>query len=138
MTDDIDSTQEHKPAITGSGIYDCGLTPMYVRLAANFLDKGVGKHQHEKLDNFGYDYAEVEVLNKWERYETPDGNNVWSKEYRVSFYKNGRAVKWVDFSMSMSGGGGQPAFTVYNGDEVDKMKKSQSPWAQKQNPKNDK
>ena len=93
-----------------------GLTPLYVRLASSFLEKGVGTHPCNSL---GYDKAKVEVISRWDNYALPGDPPAYFMEFQVSFFKQGRRVKWVDFKLNMTGGGGEPAFEVYDAEDDD-------------------
>lgn len=95
-----------------------GLTPIYVRLATTFLEKGVGTHPCNSL---GYDKAKVSVLSRWDNHALPGDPPAYFMEYQVSFYNKERRTKWVDFKLSMTGGGGEPSFQVHDAEEDDEQ-----------------
>jgi len=91
-----------------------GLTPIHVRLAASMLTKGEGHHPCERL---GYTTALVETVEDWRNRARDDQPAAYFMEMRVNFYSGTRRVRWVDFKLSMTGGGGQPAFSVHEADD---------------------
>lgn len=82
-----------------------GLTPMIMRVAVGFLTRGVGEYEEEV---FGYDKVEVKVTRAWENTGVRGNLADYSQEVEVAFYKAGRRERWVDFVVSVSGGGGGP------------------------------
>jgi len=81
-----------------------GLTPILKRLAYFFLTKGFGRHETDHPD---YDVIEVEQLYPWE----PNPQNEKGDEYgagiRVNFYRKGQRIRFFEFSVRFSGGGGE-------------------------------
>jgi hypothetical protein len=80
-----------------------GLTPVIKRLAFFYLKKGIGSHA---IDHPAYDEVLVEELYDWHAPENKDlpprGGLV------VSFCREGRKIRWVEFSCAFVGGGGAP------------------------------
>lgn len=94
-----------------------GLTPIYVRLAAKYLEKGVGTYP---CDSFGYDEVRVSVERGWNNYARKGDPPAYFMEFRVEFYADEKRKKWVEFKASMVGGGSSNlAFNVITNDEED-------------------
>lgn len=91
-----------------------GLTPIHVRLAAHYLTKGVGSYPDPGL---GYSLIEVELVENWRNRALDGDPAAYFMEMRVNMFEGARRVRWVDFKISMTGGGGQPAFTLHEADE---------------------
>lgn len=82
-----------------------GLTRPLIRLAYYFLTKGFGTHS--LVDHPIYDQAEVKPL--YDLQANPDNESELGAGIRVTFYHQGQKVRWVEFSLRYSGGGGTPA-----------------------------
>jgi hypothetical protein len=78
-----------------------GVTPIVMRRAAYYLTLGVGvyfpEHPH-------FDIVKVEEL--YELKQNPDDEMEWSIGLKVSFHKEGRCMRWVDFGCRTTGAGG--------------------------------
>jgi len=81
-----------------------GVTPILLRRAAYYLTLGVGEHEikGESL----YDTAKVEV--SYPLTQNPESELEWSQGIKVSFYKSGRCIRWVEFGCRTVGAGGDP------------------------------
>ena len=80
-----------------------GLTNIFKRLAFSFLCKGFGRHpiEHDLFD-------EVEVAELYPWMPHPEDDNRYGAGIKVSFFKKGRCVRWVEFGIRFIGGGGDP------------------------------
>lgn len=87
-----------------------GLTPIHVRLAATYLTKGQGTYT---CDSLGYTEARVEVVEDWRNRALEGDPPAYFMEMRVNLYRGTKRVRWVDFKIGMTGGGGESAFTVH-------------------------
>jgi hypothetical protein len=78
-----------------------GITPIVLRRAGYYLALGVGeyfpKHPH-------YDKVVVETL--YDITPNPLNDTEWSQGMTVSFYKNNRRIRWIDFGCRVTGAGG--------------------------------
>ncbi len=80
-----------------------GLTPMLKRTAFHYLQKGLG--EHASIDP-SYDKVVVKSLYDW---TTPSDEDIPSQGGMVvEFWKDGRRVRWIDFTCRVGGGGGAP------------------------------
>lgn len=82
-----------------------GLTPITKRLAYYFVCRGVGSY--EMVDHPYYDRARVEELYPWN--PNPQDENEYGAGLRVSFFREGRRIRYVEFNIRCVGGGGQEA-----------------------------
>ncbi len=87
-----------------------GLTPITVRLAAAYLRKGEGVFA---CDQLGYDKVSSQIIRFWGANHT-DVQSVfdYTMEWRITFFREEKRVRSVDFTLRMSGGSGEPAFKV--------------------------
>lgn len=92
-----------------SVLNELGLTPIYTRLAANYMQKGVGTYP---CDKFGYDTVRVICDTDWNNHAHDGAPPAYSMVLRVEFYTRNRRRKWVDFRINLAGGGGEPAVRV--------------------------
>lgn len=83
-----------------------GLTNILKRLAYSYLTKGFGKHP---IDHDVYDEVEVEQLYPWMPNPVESGNPEHGAGIKVTFYRKGERVRWVEFSIRAVGGGGNPS-----------------------------
>jgi hypothetical protein len=78
-----------------------GLSPVLKRLAFNYLKLGIGSHA---IEHHIYDEVQVSELYEWHAPENrdlqPRGGLV------VAFCREGKRIRWVEFSCSFIGGGG--------------------------------
>ncbi len=81
-----------------------GLTPILKRLAFYYLSLGYGSHD---IDHPEYDKVAVKELYPWE----PNPQNKKGDEYgagtQVNFYRKGQRIRFIEFSIRFSGGGGE-------------------------------
>ena len=82
-----------------------GLTNILKRLAYSYLTKGFGKHP---IDHDTYDEVEVEQLYPWIPNPTR-GESEHGAGIKVTFYRKGKRVRWIEFSIRDVGGGGDPS-----------------------------
>lgn len=79
-----------------------GLTPVLKRLAWHYLQKGIGSHA---IEHHVYDEVIVKQLYDWHAPENRDlpeqGGMV------VAFMRVGERVRWVEFGVRFTGGGGE-------------------------------
>lgn len=76
---------------------------MLKRMAFHYLLKGLGEHPSVEP---AYDKVVVKSLYDW---STPHDETIPSQGGAVvEFWKDGRRVRWVDFSCRVTGGGGPP------------------------------
>lgn len=91
-----------------------GLTPIFVRYAYSFLLRGVGEHRI--TDHIVYDMAKVTELYPWQ----PNPVNSLGEDYggavRVTFYREGKKIRWAEFSTRLIGGGGEPNVFLVSGE----------------------
>lgn len=83
-----------------------GLTNILKRLAYNYLIKGFGKHD---IDHDVYDKVEVSPLYPWMSNPVRGEGTEHGAGIKVTFYRQGQRVRWVDFSVRDVGGGGDPS-----------------------------
>ena len=83
-----------------------GLTPILKSLAFYYLTLGYGRH---KIDHPEYDEVEVKELYPW----LPNPQNEEGGEYgagvQVNFYRKNQRIRYAEFSVRFSGGGGEQA-----------------------------
>lgn len=93
-----------------------GLTPIYVRLAANYMALGTGEYPCER---FNYDKVRVSVDRQWNNYAHEDDPDAYFMTTKVEFFRYGQRQKWVEFKTQMVGGGSrEPGFQVHNAKET--------------------
>jgi hypothetical protein len=80
-----------------------GLTNILKRLAYSYLTRGFGRHP---IDHDIYDEVEVSSLYPW--MPNPAGGGEYGAGVKVTFYRGGQRVRWVEFSIRDVGGGGDP------------------------------
>jgi hypothetical protein len=80
--------------------HSIGITPILIRRAAYYLQLGVGEYtpDHPHFDRV--------VVSKLYDIQQPDDSVEWALGLIVSFFKNGRRIRWVDFSCRIAGAGG--------------------------------
>jgi len=79
-----------------------GLTPITKRLAYHFMCRGVGPY--ELVDHPQYDRAVVSEFDAW---NAPEGSEDCSGGLRVTFFKDGERIRYVEFRVAFAGGGGR-------------------------------
>jgi len=84
-----------------------GLTNILKRLAYSYLLKGLGRHP---IEHEVYDEVEVSELYPWKPDPTSSDSGEYGAGVRVSFYRQKKRVRWVEFSIRNTGGGGDEAF----------------------------
>jgi hypothetical protein len=81
--------------------HSLGVTPIVIKRAAYYLCLGLGEyfpsHPH-------YDRVVVEKL--YDIVNNPHNSLEWSMGIVVSFYKENRRMRWVDFGCRITGVGG--------------------------------
>jgi hypothetical protein len=82
-----------------------GLTPITKRLAYYFVCCGVGTY--EMVDHPHYDEAKVEELYPWN--PNPQNKDEYGAGLRVTFFKDGERIRYVEFNIRCVGGGGKEA-----------------------------
>jgi hypothetical protein len=80
-----------------------GLTNILKRLAYAYLTKGFGRHQ---ITHDVYDEVDVSELYPW--VPNPTCAEEHGAGIKVTFLRNGKKVRWVEFSVRDVGGGGDP------------------------------
>lgn len=83
-----------------------GLTNIIKRLAYSYLTRGFGKY---KIDHDIYDEVEVSALYSWMPNPVRGGSAEHGAGIKVTFYREGQRVRWVEFSVRDVGGGGDPS-----------------------------
>ena len=88
-----------------------GITPIVLKRAGYYLALGLGEyfptHPH---------YDRVLVEQTYDMRPNPDNDAEWSQGFTVSFYKNDRRIRWIDFGCRMTGAGGD---TILREVEID-------------------
>lgn len=84
-----------------------GLTRPLIRLAYHFLAKGSGTYP---IDHAIYDTVIVAPLYDW--MPNPEESDESGAGIRVTFLRQGHKIRWVEFSVRYSGGGGEPSIFV--------------------------
>ena len=79
-----------------------GITPIYMRLAADYLKRGVGEYP---CDNFQYDRVVVTQDKKWNNYSKEGNEEAYFTTFIVSFYIKDKKVKWFEFKSYLIGSG---------------------------------
>ena len=80
-----------------------GLTNIVKRFAYYcFITKGIGRHP---LDNPLYDEVEIKEIYQW--MSNPENPLEHGGGVSVTFYKNKEKMRFVEFSIRFTGGGGQ-------------------------------
>lgn len=92
-------TIQAKPIINDHAL---GITPILIRRAAYYLSLGVG--EYFPVDHPHYERVTVEKL--YDIVNNLDNPSEWSLGIVVSFYKEGRKIRWVDFGARITGAGG--------------------------------
>jgi hypothetical protein len=82
-----------------------GLTPITKRLAYHFVCRGVG--EYPMVDHPSYDRAVVSEFYPWQ--PNPENPDECAGGLKVTFYKSGLKIRFVEFNVRCVGGGGQPA-----------------------------
>lgn len=80
-----------------------GITPILLRRAAYYLSLGVGEYFPEHPH-----YDKITVDEQYPLTQNPSDHFVWAVGFRVSFYKDNRRVRWIDFCSTTTGAGGDP------------------------------
>lgn len=81
-----------------------GLTNILKRFAYHcFLTFSPGRHALK--DNPYYDEVEIEEIYPWS--PNPENDSEYGAGVSVSFYKNNKKIRFVEFSIRFTGGGGQ-------------------------------
>jgi len=83
-----------------------GITPIVLKRAAYYLSLGIGEYfpEHPHFDR-------VTVEKIYEFTQNPENTYEWSQGVVVSFYKDKRRLRWVDFGCRVIGAGGDPILT---------------------------
>lgn len=84
-----------------------GLTNILKRLAYSYLTKGFGRFP---IEHNIYDEVEVSELYPW--IPNPVQKDEYGAGIRVTFFRKGRKVRWVEFSVRAIGGGGDPSIFI--------------------------
>jgi hypothetical protein len=80
-----------------------GLTNITKRLAHHYLCRGFGNY---KIDHPMYDAVHVGELYSWKQSEE---TGEYGAGIKVTFSKNGKRIRWVEFGIRFVGGGGDQA-----------------------------
>lgn len=78
-----------------------GLTNVLKRLAYSFLCEGFGRR---KIDHNLYDEVEVSELYPWKA--NPECTDEHGAGIKVTFFRDGKRIRWVEFGVRFAGGGG--------------------------------
>ena len=78
-----------------------GVTPILIKRAAYYVALGLGEY----VPNHPH-YDRVVVSKIYDVAPNPDNPFEWSLGLVVTFYKDNRRVRWVDFSCRLTGAGG--------------------------------
>lgn len=81
--------------------HSLGVTPIVIKRAAYYLQLGIGEYFPEHPH---YDKITVEKL--YDIAQNPLIPSEWSLGVVVSFYKNNRRIRWIDFGCRITGAGG--------------------------------
>ncbi len=84
-----------------------GLTNILKRLADSYLTKGFGRHP---IEHHVYDAVEVAPLYDW--MPNPEQPNECGAGIKVTFFRQGQRVRWVEFAVRFTGGGGDQAIFI--------------------------
>ena len=84
-----------------------GITPILLRRAAHYLALGKGTYypDHPHFDR-------VEVSELYEFKQNPQDTTEWSLGLVVSFFKEGRRTRWVEFGCRTIGAGGDDILRI--------------------------
>ena len=91
-----------------------GITPVNMRLAFEYLSKGVGWHP---ISHALYDRVQVSVTGDWKKLPEPMSGVEYGALFQVSFYNRNQRVRHINFSALCTGGGGEPMIRVYENDD---------------------
>jgi hypothetical protein len=83
-----------------------GLTKPLIRLAYYYLTRGFGQHV---IDHAIYDTVEIKPLCEWQSNPEQQGEEEFGGGIRVTFYRQGQKVRFVEFAVRYGGGGGEPS-----------------------------
>jgi len=78
-----------------------GITPIMLRRAAYYVQLGEGEYYPEHPH-----YDKVMVTKLYDFMQNPMNESEWGFGLKVSFYKDKRCVRWVEFSCRTTGVGG--------------------------------
>lgn len=78
-----------------------GITPIFLRRAAYYLSLGEGEYFPEHPH-----YDKIVVDKIYDFTQNPVNEDDWGLGLRVSFYKEGHRVRWVEFGCHIVGAGG--------------------------------
>lgn len=78
-----------------------GLTPILIKRAGYYLSLGIGEYFPEHPH-----YDKVLVEQSYDMRSNPENDTEWSQGLTVSFYKQNRRIRWMDFGCRMTGAGG--------------------------------
>jgi hypothetical protein len=82
-----------------------GLTPILKRLAYYYMvGKGLGRHKIVD-ELYGYDAVDIVELYPWG--PNPQNEEEYGAAVKVTFLRDGDAIRWVEFSVRFVGGGGE-------------------------------
>jgi len=90
-----------------------GITPIVMRRAAYYLTLGVGEYTP---DHPHFDRVTVEELYALK--QNPENVMEWALGLKVSFHKNGRCIRWVDFGCRTTGAGGDSILKEASDEEI--------------------
>jgi hypothetical protein len=84
-----------------------GLTPILKRLAFYYFTLGYGTH---KIDHPEYDEVEVVELYPWQQNpQNEKGDTDYGAGTQINFYRGGKIIRFIEFSIRFTGGGGEQA-----------------------------
>ena len=83
--------------------HSLGITPIVIRRAAFYLQLGEGVYRPEHPH-----YDEVRVTTSYDIRTSELFPEEWSQGRLVTFYQDGRKVRWVEFGCKVVGAGGDP------------------------------
>jgi hypothetical protein len=92
-----------------------GLTNIVKRLAYHYLVKGVGVYP---LDDPFYDQIVVRELYPW--MPNPENQNEYGGGVVVELFKDNRRVRFVEFGIRFTGGGGDIAIRLLEEKQIDR------------------
>ena len=84
-----------------------GLTNILKRLAYSYLTRGFGRHP---IEHDVYDEVEVSELYPW--IPNPSDSEEFGAGIRVTFLRDNKKVRWVEFGVRDTGGGGDAAVFI--------------------------
>lgn len=94
--------------------HSVGLTPLMMRLASQYVLKGVGTYE---VDLYGYDSVEVYTVRTWGNYGRRRDTDAYQMITRVDFKKKKKTVRWIEFSSVVAGAGGAPTLHISEEEE---------------------